>query len=114
MSGQDKAPLQPVEKALRAGVLNTLNLLELVSNSLTVTPRAAAAAGASLQDWVVYRMPDEVRFRRMIEEGLFLKKLQHLGRRQDPLQHWQQKKKSLSEVSWDGKSSGDSKRIQNG
>ena len=63
MSGQDKAPLQPVEKALRAGVLNTLNLLELVSNSLTVTPRAAAAAGASLQDWVVYRMPDEVRFK---------------------------------------------------
>ena len=63
MSGQDKAPLQPVEKALRAGVLNILSLLELVSNSVTVTPGAAAAAGASLQDWVEYRMPDEVRFK---------------------------------------------------
>ena len=63
MSGQDKAPLQPVEKALRAGLLNILSLLELVSNSVTVTPGAAAAAGASLQDWVEYRMPDEVRFK---------------------------------------------------
>ena len=75
MSGQDKAPLQPVEKALRAGVLNILSLLELVSNSVTVTPGAAAAAGASLQDWVEYRMPDEVRFKENDRGRVVLEKI---------------------------------------
>jgi hypothetical protein len=107
MSGQDKAPLQPVEKALRAGVLNIPFLLELVSNSVTVTPGAAAAAGASLQDWVEYRMPDEVRFKENDRGRVGLEKITTSRSASGPIaalaaeeekptdwQHWQQKKKS--------------------
>ena len=85
MSGHDTAPLQPVEKALRASVLNTLSLLELVSNSVTVTPDAAAAAGASLQDWVECRMPDEVRFKENDRGRVVLEKITTSAEEEKPI-----------------------------
>ena len=64
----------PVEETLRRSLLNTLALLELVSKSVTVTP-GAAAASVSLQDWIDYRMSDEVRFKENDRGRVVLEKI---------------------------------------
>ena len=83
MSGEDKATLlvtrpqetwSPVEETLRRSLLNTLALLELVSKSVTVAP-GAAAASVSLQDWIEYRMSDEVRFKENDRGRVVLEKI---------------------------------------
>ena len=83
MSGEDKAALlvtrpqetwSQVEKTLRTSVLNTLALLELCSKSVTVAP-GAAAASESLQDWIDYRMSDEVRFKENDRGRVVLEKI---------------------------------------
>ena len=64
----------PVEETLRRSLLNTVALLELVSKSVTVTP-GAAAASVSLQDWIDYRMSDEVRFKENDRGRVVLEKI---------------------------------------
>ena len=64
----------PEEETLRKSLLNTLALLELVSKSVTVTP-GAAAASVSLQDWIDYRMSDEVRFKENDRGRVVLEKI---------------------------------------
>ena len=83
MGGEDKAALlvtrpqetwSQEEETLRKSLLNTLALLELVSKSVTVTP-GAAAASVSLQDWIDYRMSDEVRFKENDRGSVVLEKI---------------------------------------